>query len=158
MSARFRRAYGAGPVHLAAALAAMAVAGYALSRVFHDVGRPWRVVTWLGGAIVAHDLVLFPLYTVVGVIVSALVLGRTARGSRLRIAALNHLRVPALLSGLLLLVWFPLVARKAPRTYTSLTTLSLDVYLDRWVVITAVLFSGSALLFAVRAPRLGRSS
>jgi hypothetical protein len=95
---------------------------------------------------------------VVGVIVSALVLGRTARGSRLRIAALNHLRVPALLSGLLLLVWFPLVARKAPRTYTSLTTLSLDVYLDRWVVITAVLFSGSALLFALRARRLARQS
>jgi hypothetical protein len=158
MSARFRRAYGAGPPHLAGVLATMAVAGYALSRVFLDVGRPWRVVTWLGGAVVAHDLVLFPLYALIGVVVSALVLGRTARGSRLRVAALNHLRAPALLSGLLLLVWFPLVARKAPRTYTSLTTLSPDVYPDRWVAITAVLFSASALLFAVRAPRLGRQS
>jgi len=124
--------------------------------VFDDVGQPWRVVTWLTGAILAHDLLLFPVYALVGVAVTALLLGRAARGSRLRVAALNHLRVPALLSGLLLLVWFPLVARKAPDTYTRATTLSVDPYLYRWLVITAVLFGGSALLFALRARRLGR--
>jgi hypothetical protein len=156
MSARFRHVYGAGPLHLVAVAASMAVAGYALSRVFDDVGRPWRVVTWLAGAIVAHDLVLFPVYALIGVAVSTLLLGRAARVSRLRIAALNHLRVPALLSGLLLLVWFPLVARKAPGTYARATTLSVDAYLGRWAAITAMLFGGSALVFALRAHRIGR--
>jgi hypothetical protein len=158
MSERFRHAYGAGPLHLAAVLTSTAIAGYALSRVFQDVGRPWRVVTWLGGAIVAHDLVLFPLYALFGAIAATLVIGRATPTSRLRIAALNHLRVPALLSGLLLLVWFPLVARKAPGTYARATTLSPDVYLTRWLLITAILFAGSALLFALRAGRMARES
>jgi hypothetical protein len=158
MSARFRHAYGAGPLHLVAVLASMAIAGYALSRVFHDVGQPWRVVTWLAGAVLAHDLVLFPLYALIGTIASILLIGGAARTSRLRIAALNHLRAPALLSGLLLLVWFPLVAREAPGTYMRATTLSPDVYLNRWLVITAVLFAGSALLFALRARRLARET
>jgi hypothetical protein len=151
----FRREYGAGPIHLVAVVASMAVAAYAIARVFDVVGQPWRVMLWLLGAVVAHDLVLLPLYSLLGAIAAGAIVSQ-GRRSRLRIAALNHLRVPALLSGLLLLVWFPLIARKAPGTFRHASGLDVDVYLDRWLLATAILFAGSALLFALRVRRLSR--
>jgi hypothetical protein len=152
---RFREHYGAGPIHLLAVLAAFAVAAYALSRALDLTRNPDRIVLWLGGSIVAHDLVLFPLYALLGVLVAAAMAPR-GRRSRLRIAALNHLRFPALLSGLLLLVWFPLVADEGERSFIRVSGLSKDVYFGRWLLITAVLFGGSALLFVLRLPWLGR--
>jgi hypothetical protein len=149
----FRREYGAGPVHLLAVIASVAISAYALARVFDVVGNPLRVVLWLAVAIVAHDLVLLPLYALLGAIAGG-ALVPAARRSRLRIAALNHLRAPALASGLLLLVWFPLIAAEAPGTYMRATGLDVGVYLDRWLLATAVLFGGSALLFALRVRRL----
>ncbi len=148
---RFRERYGAGPLHLLALLATLAVAAYAFSRVFELLGKPFNFVLWFAGAIVAHDLVLYPLYTL---------LGRGAQrmlgpSTPLRIAALNHLRVPALVSGLLLLVWLPLVIGKGDRSYKGATGLTKgDLYLDRWLILSAALFAVSALVFAVRARRL----
>lgn len=153
----FRREYGAGPFHLLAVTASIAIAAYALSRVFDVVGDPLRVVLWLAGAIVAHDLVLLPLYALLGAIAGG-ALVPDAHRSRLRIAALNHLRAPALASGLLLLVWFPLIAAEAPGTFMRSTGLDVAVYFDRWLLATAVLFGGSALLFALRARRLARTA
>ncbi len=152
----FRREYGAGPVHLLALTASLAVAAYALLRIFDVIGHPTRVVIWLGAAIVAHDLVLLPLYSLMGLLAGR-ALVPPERRSRLRIAALNHLRAPALLSGLLLLVWWPLIAAKAPRTFMRATGQSVDVYLDRWLLATAVLFGGSAILLAVRMRGLARN-
>lgn len=151
----FREHYGAGPIHLLALLAAFAVAAYALSRALDLTGNPDRIVLWLGGSIVAHDLVLFPIYALLGAIAAGMFVPG-GRRSRLRVAALNHLRVPALLSGLLLLVWFPLIAGKGERSFMRVSGLSKDVYFGRWLLITAVLFGGSALLFALRARRLAR--
>jgi hypothetical protein len=153
----FRREYGAGPIHLVAVTTSIAIAAYALARVFDVVGDPLRVVLWLAGAILAHDLVLFPLYALLGLIAGG-ALVPDARRSRLRIAALNHLRAPALLSGLLLLVWFPLVAAKAPRTFMRSTGLDVGIYFDRWLLATAILFGASALLFALRIRWLARTA
>ncbi|MDX3357306.1 hypothetical protein PV703_29180 [Streptomyces sp. ME01-24h] len=66
----------------------------------------------------------------------------------------NHLRVPAFLSGVLLLTWFPLVFRLS-RPFEGAAGLTIDVYLGRWLAVTGVLFGLSAVVFAVR---LGRSS
>lgn len=151
---RFRDRYGAGPIHLLCVLATFAVAAYALSRALDLTRNPDRIVLWLGGSIVAHDLVLFPVYAVLGVILAGAIVSGGTR-SRLRIAALNHLRVRTSVR-LLLLVWFPLVADKGERSFMRISGLSKDVYLGRWLVITAVLFAGSALLFLLRLRRLAR--
>ena len=112
---RFRYAYGASPAAPAGCARGFGVAAWALSRVLGVLRRPGRSCIWFAGAIVLHDLVFLPLYSLLGLAAPARWSGRRAP-SRLRIAALNHLRVPALLSGLMLLVWFPLVLRKAPST------------------------------------------
>jgi hypothetical protein len=155
--ARFRTVYGAGPLHLVAALVSFGIAAYALSRALANTGNPDRILLWLGGSIVAHDLILFPLYALLGAVAAGLLL-RRATGSRLRIAALNHLRFPALMSGLLLLVWYPLVAGPAERGFMRTTGLSKEVYFGRWLWLTVALFVGSALIFALRFHRLREGS
>ena len=67
-----------------------------------------------------------------------------------RIALLNHIRVPAFLSFLLLLVYWPLIRERSGPVYAVTTRLSPGVFLGRWLLVTAVLFAVSALLFAVR--------
>jgi hypothetical protein len=153
---RFREHYGSGPLHLVALLASLAVCAYGLSRVFHELPEPANFAVWFGGAIVAHDLVLYPLYSLLGLVAYG-ALARPAPDDRLRLAALNHLRVPALISGLLLLVWLPLVAGLGEDSFMRASGLRNDVYLERWLVLCAALFLGSALLFAMRVRWLARS-
>ena len=62
---------------------------------------------------------------------------------------INYLRVPAGLSGLLLLVWFPLIFR-LPKGFPATTTLSLDPYLWHWLAVTGALFLLSAAALALR--------
>jgi hypothetical protein len=154
--ARFAERYGSGPLHLAAALATFAVAAYVLLRVLDVIGAPDRFLIWFGGAIVAHDLVLVPLYSLLGLVAFG-ALRRPLPRDRVRIAALNHLRVPLLLSGLLLLVWFPLVLGVSDAGFQRATGLSNEAYLGRWLLLSAALLVGSGLLFALRLRRLRRA-
>ncbi len=119
-----------------------ALAGYAGARLFAD---DWRgVALWLVGAALLHDLVLLPLYALAD---RALVRGLGSAGRR---EWTMYVRVPAALSALLLLVWFPLISGMVDQRYRSATGLSADGFLARWLLITAVLFGGSALLLAIR--------
>ncbi len=150
---RFRNAYGAGPLHLVVAILSVALVAYALMRVFGELSNPLRFFIWFGGAIVIHDLLLFPLYALVGLLIVRAT-RTTDPSDRLRVAALNHLRVPLLLSGLALLVWLPLVLGKGERSYMAASGLSNDVYLGRWLILSAALFLVSAIAFALRFRRL----
>ncbi|MYX97595.1 hypothetical protein GT045_22965 [Streptomyces sp. SID486] len=150
---RFVRWYGSGPLHLLALLASFALTGYAVVRLFDT--QPLRVAVWFVGAAVLHDLVLLPLYSLADLPARSVLRHRATGGPA--VPWINHLRVPAFLSGLLLLVWFPLVLRLAS-PYTRDTGLSDDVYLGRWLAITGVLFAGSAVLFALRLRRVRRAA
>jgi hypothetical protein len=57
-----RRWYGANPLHLLALLAAFGLAGYAVHAVM-AAGQWTGFAEWFAVAIVAHDLLLFPLYS-----------------------------------------------------------------------------------------------
>ncbi len=147
---RFRYEYGANPAHLLVALTSLAVSAWALLQVFDVLSTPGRFLVWFLGAIVLHDLIFLPLYSLLDRGASGALI-RGPQPSRLRIAALNHLRIPVLLSGLMLLVWYPLVLSKAPEGFERITGQTTDVYLERWLALSAVLFAGSALLLAARA-------
>jgi hypothetical protein len=135
------------PLRVLVALASFAIAGWALWRVLGTLSDPWRFAIWFAGAVVAHDLLLLPIYSLLGVVAGRAV---AEPPTRLRVAALNHLRVPLLLSGRMLLVWFPLLSQRSPAGFMRASGLSADVYLDRWLLLTAVLLLGSALAFALR--------
>ncbi|MBD0694043.1 hypothetical protein [Streptomyces sp. CBMA123] len=142
------RWYGAGPLHLLALLASLALTGYAVERLV--AVRPLAVALWFVGAAVVHDLILLPLYSLADLSARSVLRHRAERPPG--VAWINHLRVPAFLSGLLLLVWFPLILGLSV-PYPGATGLSEEVYLGRWLAITAVLFGGSAVALAVRLRR-----
>jgi len=126
--------YGASPVHLLAHLAALALAAWALLQI-PGLGNWQRIVVWLVAAVVLHDLVLFPAYTVAGRLV-----GRSP-----------YVRVPLALSALLLLVFFPVMCGKGEGAYTRVSGVEWDGYAERWLLVSALLFLGSGILYAVRS-------
>ncbi|MFI7611709.1 hypothetical protein ACIBP6_10865 [Nonomuraea terrae] len=147
-ASRWRRLYGAGPWHLLLLAACFGFAAYVATRVV-AAGIWTGFLAWFVGAVILHDLVLFPLYSM-GDTAARAVSGRVPR----RPAATNYLRVPAGLAALLLLVWFPLVLRASERDYRGAVGLSTSPYLARWLAVTVALFAVSGLLYAVR--RWGR--
>ena len=153
---RFRSAYGDSPLHLLAVLASFAIAGYAFLRI---VERPSAVGTlvWFAGAAVAHDLIAFPLYSALNLIAHRSIEGpEDAREGRRRVPLINHVRIPAFLGGLALLMFFPLILGLDSANYEKDTGLSPDVFLTRWLGLCAALFLGSALIYAIRLRRAAR--
>nr|WP_237773521.1 MULTISPECIES: hypothetical protein [Streptomyces] len=136
MSDRFRRWYGEGPLQLVVLLGSFAVAGYAGVRLLD--GDRLLVALWFAGAALVHDVLFVPLYAVADGVLRAAV----RRGGRPR-ERVALIRVPAFLSGLLLVVWFPLIAGRVGR-YESTTGLPAGVFLTRWLLITAALFAAAA--------------
>lgn len=174
LAARFRRLYGESPWHLLVLLGCLAVCAYAAKRLLE---RDWfDVAKWIVLGALVHDLVLVPLYAGTDWLVN-----RALHGSRsvpqatdadagpdsaddsadqprdTATSVLNHLRVPAYLSLLLLLVYWPLVFQDA-EPYAGATGLDPTVFLGRWLLITAAVFAVSALLFAVRRWRGRRTA
>ncbi|MER7811851.1 hypothetical protein [Streptomyces sp900116325] len=136
------------PLQLLLLASSFALAGYASVRLLAD---DWLgVALWIAGAALLHDLVLLPLYAGAD---RAAVHGLGAAGRR---KWAMYVRVPAALSGLLLLMWFPLISGMMDRRYRLATGLSPDGFLTRWMLITAVLFGGSALLLALRLRRAAK--
>jgi hypothetical protein len=142
---RLLRWYGANPLHLLALLGCFALAGYAAARLVPP--NPLGVAIWFVGAVVGHDLVLMPLYALADWSAAAVIRHRAVRFPD--IPWINYLRVPAAMSGLLFLVWFPLILRLRTR-YQASTTLSPDPFLWHWLGVTGALFLLSAVAFAVR--------
>jgi hypothetical protein len=140
--ARFRALYGSSPLHLIALVASLAVTAYAALKIA-EYDTAFEIALWLVGAALVHDFVLFPLYTLLGLL---------AGGNRPR-RATNFVRVPAMLSGLLFLMFAGLICSLSPDTYESATGLQPTPYLERWLAITAILFLASGLLYALRARR-----
>ncbi|MFE9118970.1 hypothetical protein [Streptomyces sp. NPDC007172] len=149
----FRTRYGASPLHLTLVLCSFALAGYAGVRLLH--GDTLGVIVWFVGAALLHDLVLLPLYSSADRALQRLLPATGRRGAHdagKRVAGVNHVRVPAFVSGVLLLVWWPLVLGQVDG-FTAATALPGDVFLGRWLLVTAGLFAGSALCALARVGR-----
>lgn len=65
--------------------------------------------------------------------------------------AVAYLRVPAGLSGLALLVYFPLIRGRGEQIFMSLSGVEPEGYLGRWLLATALFFGASAVLFVLTA-------
>jgi hypothetical protein len=148
--ARLRHAYGAGPLHLIAALAAVAIAGYAFLEIA-ERPAPLSFLVFFAGAIVAHDLIAFPIYSALDRLAGG---ATTATGANA--ATVNYVRVPALLSGFALIVWFPLILGLDRDNYEAAAGIAPPDFLGRWLILTAALFLGSGLLLALRQRRSAR--
>lgn len=148
---RFRYEYGAEPLHLIAVLASLGLAGYAILRIF-DNPFTGRVLIWLAAAALLHDLLALPLYSAFNKIAEGV--AEAAVQPRVRmLIAFNHVRVPAGLSLLLLLVWFPLILRIDPENYEATTGIAPADYLGRWLLVSGAMFLISGISLALRLRR-----
>ncbi len=157
----FRRHYGANPLHLLAHLAAFAIVAFAFAQIVAG-GTVINFAVWFVGAAVLHDLVALPLYSVLNRIAHVGII-RAAEArftpdlSAYGVPVINHIRAPAVISGVLLLVYFPVIFGPGDSTYFAATGHHLHGYGRNWLLITAVLFSGSALVYAVRVRGAARA-
>ena len=144
-----RRRYGHSPLHLLGHLLLIGAAAWVLAQMFR-VGvapQPLNLILWLALGAVVHDLVLLPAYSL---------LDRLLR--RLPGPLVNHVRFPLAISGVLLLVWFPLILERRPSGYVNALGEEPPDYFGRWLAVTAGLAVASALVYAVRRLTGSRSA
>lgn len=146
--------YGANPLHLLALCGCFAITGY-VGIVLAVEPSFSAMLVWFAASVVGHDVVLFPLYALADRSLAGAV--GVFRGTHRRHpspGAVNYLRMPVLGSGLLFLLFFPGILEQGTQTYLAATGQTQEPFLGRWLLITAVLFGTSAVLYAFR---LGRS-
>ena len=160
---RFTAFYGSNPLHLLGTITAWALAGYVVTLLGPQAvwnSKVWwqSIAVWFLAAIIAHDLVLFPLYALADRSLTAAlaaVRGRWA-GPSPRVSALNYLRVPTLATGLSLLLFFPGIIRQGQFSYSAATGQNQQPFFGRWLLLVAVLYGLSALAYAARLAVAGR--
>lgn len=158
LAMRFRQIYGANPVHLLTMVGGFALLGYLIvtaepSTLWKPEGSWWKsMALWFAAAIIFHDLVLFPVYSL-----ADRCLGVPAKHRReARVPVRNHLRVPALGSGLILLIFLPDIIEQGAQKYFDDTGLTQQPFLGRWLMLTAIMFGISAVSYAIRVVSVRR--
>jgi hypothetical protein len=172
-----RRWYGANPLHLLALLAAFALAGYAVHAVM-AAGQWTGFAEWFAVAIIGHDLLLFPLYSLADLSLRRLLPGgshgrlpgmkpasrgpfepaRPAAVAQAWPPLLNYVRIPVIFSLLLLLTFFPMIfGLSAPELHRA-SGLGTGPYVWRWLGVTGAMFAISAVTYALRTRRAARRS
>jgi hypothetical protein len=150
----FRSGYGSYPLHLLTMAAGFALFGYIVATVnpmtLWNSQSWWQsIAVWFAAAVVAHDLLLFPVYALADRIMWAR-FGRRLDGEP-RLSARNYLRMPALGSGLTLLVFLPGIIEQGSATYLAATGQTQQPFFGRWLLLTAAMFGASSAVYLVRA-------
>jgi triacylglycerol esterase/lipase EstA (alpha/beta hydrolase family) len=143
------RWYGAPAWQLPLLLVGFTVTGWIVARLSGEATAV-RMAIWFVAAVVAHDLVLFPLAAAADrTLVAVAGIGGRLRPA-VRRAIVNHVRVPALGAALLFLVYLPGILRLGGGAFTGATGLTQEPYLRRWLLVSAAMFAASGLLAAAR--------
>lgn len=135
------RLYGAHPLHLLAHAVALPLAAFAILQLI-GVRAADNVGLWFVGAVVLNDFLLLP--------------ASAAADRAFQLAApraVNYVRVPAGLSALLLLVFFPLICGRSDNTFRSVSGVEPHGYAERWLLVSAGMFAVSAAVYAIRRRR-----
>lgn len=147
----WRYLYGENPLHLLAMVGCFALVGYAVSFVFPGPSA-LALGIWFAGAVLGHDLVLYPLYALAD---QPLTISRWARRKVLPrhpplVPAINHVRAPVLGSAVLGLIYLPTITRHGESGLRFAAGLGEAGIYQHWLLITGVLFLGSAVVYAIR--------
>jgi len=150
----FSSRYGASPLHLLGALASFAVIVLAAAGWFEEPTASLKyILIWFAGAVLAHDMLLLPFYAGVDRVGSLLRCHPrgVAEGAQARVRTPGwvYLRIPLLLSGLVLLVFGPEILRKGDAAFRAASGQQQHVYLGRYLILVSVLFGVSATAYAV---------
>jgi hypothetical protein len=153
-STRFSAIYGSHPLHLLTMVSGFALLGYILATfkpsTLLNPGAWWQsIAVWFAAAVVAHDLLFFPLYALADRVLTARI-SRPPSRSHPKVFVRNYIRVPALGAGLTLLIFLPGIIEQGEPTYQAATGQTQQPFLGRWLLLTAAMFAVSALVYAMR--------
>jgi hypothetical protein len=123
-------------MRILAHLVTLPLMAFALLQIARS-GTATAIFVWLAAAVVLHDAVLWPLYSLLDRVPPRRVV--------------NFIRVPGAISLLLLLVYFPVISGKGNGAFHGVSGLDYEGYLARWLLITAGLFAVSVVIYAGRA-------
>lgn len=151
MSGRVTRS---GALHLAAHLAAIAIAAFAVSRVLSPASTgDVNFLVWIVAGALLHDLVLLPMYSLADIVMRLTIADHPMR----RRPAVNYLRAPALISLVLMLVYAPTIFNRNPGNFERVSGRPQPTHpLEAWLWITVALFAIAALVAGVGALRARR--
>ncbi|MBA3807211.1 MAG: hypothetical protein H0X28_02260 [Solirubrobacterales bacterium] len=157
-SAKFRGIYGASPLHALLGTSSLAIVAIAVRGWFDEPTVSLKyILFWFVGAILAHDMLLLPLYSAVDRLATIRATRPAPPGEPppRRSPGWVFVRVPLLLSGLLLLVFGPEILQlgNSDSTFHVASGQHQHVYMARYLMIVAVLFALAALLYTLRALR-----
>jgi hypothetical protein len=153
---RLRRFYGAQPLHLLATVVSFALVAAGFVRWIGPGSDPRGILLWFAGCLIGSSLLVVPLIWLLDLIAFGRAGRARGRGHALR-PVRAYIQVPALLSGLLLLVSLPLILRLGESSFEATSGVVPSGYLFRWLYATAALFGGSALLYALKLARQRRA-
>ncbi|OBJ08789.1 hypothetical protein [Mycobacterium sp. 1465703.0] len=161
MRSAFARIYGSHPLHLLTMIAGFALLGYVIAVIKPvTLWNPhvwWQsIIVWFAAAIIAHDLVLFPVYASLDRLLSRNRAQPQLERAGARVPVLNYFRVPTLGASLTLLVFLPGIIKQGAATYRAATGQTQEPFLGRWLLLTAAMFAISAAIYAVRVAVLCR--
>ncbi|BBY48850.1 hypothetical protein MARA_23180 [Mycolicibacterium arabiense] len=154
---RFRRIYGAHPLHLLAMAACFALWGSVVlvagPMTFVNTAVWWQsIVVWFVGGAILHDLVLFPLYAIADWSLRT-GLAASAGSSHFHVSdvpVINYVRLPVLGTGLTFLIFFPGIIEQGAEFYVNATGLTQEPFLGRWLLLVGAMFAASATAYALR--------
>jgi hypothetical protein len=148
-----RRFYGAQPLRLLATIASFAIVAAGVAGWFQAGSDPRAILLWALGCGLAFEWILVPFAWVL----DRIALGSRSgdRGPRPLLGPRNraYVRVPALLSALLLIVFAPLIFRADTPDFEATTGITPPDYLARWLLATAAMFVISAFAYALSLRR-----
>ena len=155
MISLWKRLYGESPLHLLAQLVAFAIAIYAFKQIIdvRSTDNTSLAIWFIAGALL-HDLIFVPIYLSLDLVMRLGIQDHALRHLRV----VNHVRVPVVISGVLLLTTFSLILSKNDATFVRTAGVQPPDYLGRWLLITAGLFLLSGVIYAVRVGRHARTS
>ena len=146
---RLRRFYGAQPLHLLATVVSFAIVAAGVAGWFQAGSDSRGIIIWALGSVIAFEWILLPLAWVLDRIALGPRTPRTLPGPANR----AYVRVPALLSALLLIVFAPLIFRADTPDFEATTGFTPPDYLARWLLATAAMFVISAVAYALSLRR-----
>jgi hypothetical protein len=127
------------PLLLLAHLTLLPLCAWALLEML-DSSAAQRIALWLIACVIVHDLLVMPLYS------------GADRALRRVVddATINYVRVPAGLSLLLLVVFWGTISGAGERAYRATSGQAFSGYETRWLLASAALFAGSAVVYLLR--------
>ena len=164
---RLRRFYGAQPLHLLATVVSFAIVAAGVAGWFQAGSDSRGIIIWALGSVIAFEWILLPLAWALDRIALGPRTPRTPRtprplgaprpagASRTLPGPANraYVRVPALLSALLLIVFAPLIFRAETPDFEATSGIAPPDYLARWLLATAAMFVISAVAYALSLRR-----